>query len=133
MSLEDTAVSSTASDPDIAVFQQQRAAAAGAGPEDEEEDEDEVSEARSAPPVVEHDREEISEEEVDAMEQEAEQAVPQVDTLLLMLFVSTLHQLQSVVINHWGFQLLFDGVLSTAGVINYSYQSQVVKPILWVI
>ncbi|XP_023707190.1 uncharacterized protein LOC111864256 isoform X6 [Cryptotermes secundus] len=71
MSLEDTVVSSTASDPDMEVFQQQRptTVATNTGP-DEEDDEDEVSEARSAPPVILHDRGDISEEDVDTMEHE---------------------------------------------------------------
>ncbi|XP_021915530.1 uncharacterized protein LOC110827811 isoform X3 [Zootermopsis nevadensis] len=71
VSLEDAAMSSTASDPDIAVFQQQQ----------QQEPDDEVSEARSAPPGVHQDREEISEEEeeeVDVLEREEEQTVPQV-------------------------------------------------------
>jgi hypothetical protein len=82
VSLEDTVVSSTTSDPDMAMFQQQRVAAVGTstGPEDEEEDVDEISEARSAPPVVQHDRGEFSEEDADAMEQE--EAVPEVLLLL---------------------------------------------------
>jgi hypothetical protein len=69
MSLEDTMVSSAASDPDMEVFEQQRptTVAVSTGP-DEEEDEDEVSEARSAPPIIQHDRGEISEEDVDTME-----------------------------------------------------------------
>jgi len=79
VSLEDAAVSSTASDPDIAVFEQQTVAG-GAGPEDED-DEDEVSEARSAPPVFQHDRAEMSEEDG------VEQSVPEVDTLLLLLLL----------------------------------------------
>jgi hypothetical protein len=76
VSLEDTVVSSTTSDPDMAAFQHRRVAAVGTstGPEDEE-DVDEISEARSAPPVVQHDREEISEEDADTMEQEAIQEV----------------------------------------------------------
>ena len=67
-------MSSTASDLDMAVFQQR--VAATARKRDDDEDEDEVSEARSAPPVVEHDREEISEEDegveedVEPMDQE---------------------------------------------------------------
>jgi hypothetical protein len=87
MSLEDTVVSSTASDPDMEVFQQQRATtvATSTGP-DEEEDEDEVSEARSAPPVIQHDRGEISEEDVDTMEQE--EAVLEVVRFLLLLVSS---------------------------------------------
>jgi hypothetical protein len=77
VSLEDTVVSSTTSDPDMAAFQHHRVVAVGTstGPEDEEEDVDEISEARSAPPVVEHDREEVSEEDADPMEQEAIQEV----------------------------------------------------------
>jgi hypothetical protein len=80
VSLEDTV-----SDPDVAVYQQQRATAVAksTGPEDDGEDEDEVSEARSAPPVVQHDRGEISEDDVDTMEQEEE--VPEVDSFLLLL------------------------------------------------
>lgn len=77
VSLEDTVVSSTTSDPDMAAFQHPRVAAVGTstGPEDEEEDVDEISEARSAPPVVQHDREDVSEEDPDTMEQEAIQEV----------------------------------------------------------
>lgn len=77
VSLEDTVVSSTTSDPDMAAFQHRRVVAVGTstGPEDEEEDVDEISEARSAPPVVQHDREEVSEEDADTMEQEAIQEV----------------------------------------------------------
>jgi hypothetical protein len=91
VSLEDTAVSSTASDPDMAVFQQQRAAAVagGVGPEDveeEDDDEDDVSEARSAPPVVQHGDGELSDDDVEGMEQD-QQVAPQVDTSLLALFV----------------------------------------------
>jgi hypothetical protein len=69
MSLEDTVVSSTASDPDMEVFEQQRptTVATSTGPH-EDEDEDEVSEARSAPPIIQHDRGDISEEDVDTME-----------------------------------------------------------------
>lgn len=75
-------VSSTTSEPEMAVFQQQRVAAVGTstGPEDDEEDVDEISEARSAPPVVQHEGGEVSEEDVDAMEQE--EAVPEVLLLL---------------------------------------------------
>ena len=67
-------MSSTASDLDIAVFQQR--VATNARPRDDDDDEDEISEARSAPPVVEHDRGEISEEDegveedVEPMDQE---------------------------------------------------------------
>lgn len=87
MSLEDTVVSSTASDPDMEVFQQQRptTVATNTGP-DEEDDEDEVSEARSAPPIILHDRGDISEEDVDTMEHE--EAAPEVVRLLLF-FVSS--------------------------------------------
>jgi hypothetical protein len=87
MSLEDTVVSSTASDPDMEVFEQQRptAVATSTGP-NEDEDEDEVSEARSAPPIIQHDRGEMSEEDVDAMEQE--QAVPEVGRLPFLLVPS---------------------------------------------
>ncbi|XP_069699614.1 microtubule-associated protein futsch isoform X3 [Periplaneta americana] len=77
VSLEDTAVSSTTSDPDMAVFQQQRAAVAVNTGHDDDEDVDEISEARSAPPVVEHDRgEDVSDEDegvgedVDTLEKE---------------------------------------------------------------
>lgn len=76
----------------MVVFHQQRVAAVGTstGPEDEEEDEEEISEARSAPPVVQHDLGEVSEEDADTMEQE--ETAPEV---LLLLASSWVEQVES--------------------------------------